>query len=163
MRKMIQVKGEEQKFKFRVSGLLVHEGKLLTVDMNDSGFLCLPGGYVELGEDSETAILREMMEEVKYFVKINKCIAVIENFFINKKGIKIHEVAFYYLLDMTNDNKEKIEDYEYIENDNGAMIKHAFKWIELKEIKNVDFKPGILKDKLSNSDFSFSHIIYKEF
>jgi len=162
MRQIIQVKNEEQKFKFRVSGLLVHDGKLLTVDMDNSGFLCLPGGYIELGEDSKTAILREMEEEVKYSVQVNKCVAVVENFFVNKKGIKMHEVAFYYLLDIASDNQEKIEDYEFVENDNGGMIKHQFKWIKLKDIKNVDFKPAILKDKLSNSDFSFSHIIYKE-
>lgn len=162
MGQMIQVKNEEQKFKFRVSGLLIHDNKLLTVDMDDSGFLCLPGGYVELGEDSKTAILREMEEEVKYSVNVNKCIAVIENFFVNKKGIKMHEVAFYYLLDIINDNKETLEDYEFIENDNGNMIKHQFKWIRLEDIKNIDLKPSILKDKLFNKDFDFSHIIYKE-
>ncbi len=31
--------------------------------MDDSGFLCLTGGYVELGETTETAVIREMNEE----------------------------------------------------------------------------------------------------
>ena len=32
--------------------------------MDDSDFWCLPGGYVELGETTEQACLRELKEEV---------------------------------------------------------------------------------------------------
>ena len=38
------------------SGLIIKDNKLLLVDMDDSGFLCLPGGYVELGETTEVAV-----------------------------------------------------------------------------------------------------------
>ena len=159
MRQMIQVKSEEGKFKFRVSGILKSGNKILTVDMDNSGFLCLPGGYVELGEDTETALLREMKEEVKYSITVDRCIAIIENFFVNKKGITMHEVAFYYLLTTKDDD---IQDYSSVENDNGGIINHSFHWINLDEIAQMDFRPAILKEKLSNHDFSLSHIIYKE-
>ena len=162
MSQSVKVVTDNCKFKFRVSGLLVHNGKLLTTDMDDSGFLCLPGGYINLGEDSKAAVLREMEEEVKYKVEVDHCIAVVENFFVNKKGITMHEVAFYYLLNIANGNSEKVEDYQFIESDDGRPIKHDFKWIDLKNIYNVDFRPAVLKDKLYKADFEFEHIIYKE-
>lgn len=158
----VKIVTDECKFKFRVSGLIVHDGKLLTTDMDDSGFLCLPGGYIDLGEDSRVAILREMSEEVKYKVEVDKCVAVVENFFINKKNITMHEVAFYYLLNVSSDNNYLIEDYEFIENDKGRPVKHNFKWVELAKINEVDFRPIILKDKLAKGNFEFEHIIYHE-
>lgn len=53
MRESIKKKTNDYNFKFRVSGLIIKNNKLLLVDMDDSGFLCLPGGYVELGETTE--------------------------------------------------------------------------------------------------------------
>ena len=49
MRESIKIKTDDYIFKFRVSGLIIANNKLLLVDMDDSGLLCLPGGYVELG------------------------------------------------------------------------------------------------------------------
>ena len=64
MRESIKIKTNDYNFKFRVSGLVIRNNKLLLVDMDDSGFLCLPGGYVELGETTEEAVKRELIEEI---------------------------------------------------------------------------------------------------
>lgn len=82
MSKSIKIKTEDYNFKFRVSGLVIKNNKLLLVDMDDSGFLCLPGGYVELGETTEVAIKRELVEEVGKKFDISKYLGVVENFFI---------------------------------------------------------------------------------
>ena len=68
----ISIKSEEGKFKFRVCGVLEHNNKYLLVKMNENNFYCLPGGHVELGEDTDTAVVREMQEELGYQVKIKK-------------------------------------------------------------------------------------------
>lgn len=52
--------------------------------MDDSEFLCLPGGYVELGESTELAVKRELFEEVGKKFDISKYLSVVENYFINK-------------------------------------------------------------------------------
>ena len=44
-----------------MSGLIIKNNKLLLVDMDYSGFPCLPVGYVELGETTEDAVKRELL------------------------------------------------------------------------------------------------------
>ena len=62
MRNSIKIKNDNLNFKFRVSGIIIKNNKILFVDMDDSDFWCLPGGYVELGETTEQACLRELKE-----------------------------------------------------------------------------------------------------
>ena len=76
----IKIDCEEGKFKFRVCGILRVQDKYLVVKINDNNFYCLPGGHVELGEDTDTAVLREMHEELGYKVNIERMVCVVQNF-----------------------------------------------------------------------------------
>ena len=159
MRKSIKMKTEELNFKFRVSGIVFKDSKVLFVDMDDSGFLCLPGGYVELGETTEEACLRELNEEVRKKFKIEKYCGVIENFFRNKFNKDIHEISFYYVL--TTNDELAATDFIIMENDKGNIVKLSFKWIDLKEIENYDIRPIFLKTILKNN-LTFNHIVINE-
>lgn len=161
MRESIKMKTEDYNFKFRVSGVIIKNDKLLLVDMDDSGFLCLPGGYVELGETTEEAMRKELLEEIGEKFEIDKYLGVVENYFINKYAKKIHEISFYYLMTPI----EKIDtnnNFTIIENDKGRKIKLDIKWIDLKEIKNYDIRPSILKQILESKNLEFNHLILNE-
>ena len=56
----IEIKTAQKKFKYRVNGIIIHNNKILTIKMKNNTSYCLPGGHVELGEDSKNAVLREM-------------------------------------------------------------------------------------------------------
>ena len=133
MRQSIKIKTNDYNFKFRVSGLIIKENKLLLVDMDDSGFLCLPGGYVELGETTEEAIKRELLEEVGINFSTTEYLGMVENYFINKFSKQIHEMSIYYLMSP----KDKIDttDFTIIENDKGKKIKLDFKWIDINKYR----------------------------
>lgn len=160
MRESIKIKTNDYNFKFRVSGLIIKNNKLLLVDMDDSGFLCLPGGYVELGESTEEAVIRELVEETKKKIRISKYLGVVENYFINKYQKKIHEIAFYYLLEFV-DTSVKEDDFTLIENDKNYEIKLDFKWVDINELNNFDVRPYFIKD-LINKDLEFNHLIFNE-
>ena len=160
MRESIKIKTDDYNFKFRVSGLIMKNNKLLLVDMNDSGFLCLPGGYVELGETTEVAVKRELLEEVGKKFDISKYLGVVENYFINKYSKRIYEISFYYL--MTSIENIDTNNFTIIENDKGNKIKLNFKWIDLKEIGNYDIRPSFLKQILESGNFEFNHLIFNE-
>ncbi len=159
MRESIKMNREELNFKFRVSGIVIKDRKVLFVDMDDSGFLCLPGGYVELGETTEQACLRELSEEVRKDFKIDKYCGVIENFFKNKYNKNIHEISFYYLL--TSNDELDINNFTLMENDKGNIIKLDFKWIDLEEIEKYDIRPKYLKNILKNN-LDFNHLVIDE-
>ena len=160
MRESIKIKTDDYNFKFRVSGLIIKDNKLLLVDMDDSGFLCLPGGYVELGETTEVAVKRELLEEVGKKFDIIEYLGVVENYFINKYSKKIHEISFYYL--MTPIENIGTNNFTIVGNDKGHKIKLDFKWIDLKEINNYDIRPSFIKEILNNENLKFNHLIFNE-
>ena len=162
MRQSIAIKTDNYNFKFRVSGIVINDNKLLLVDMDNAGFLCLPGGHVELGETSEQAICREMEEELGFKLEIEKYLGVVENFFFSKYNKTTHEICFYYLLKPIKGEKAIYNDYSLIENDKGHNIKLDFKWINLNELDNYDVRPKFLKTIVQNKSLTIGHIIFNE-
>lgn len=149
----ISIKSEEGKFKFRVCGILEHNGKYLLVKMNTNDFYCLPGGHVELGEDTEMAVMREMQEELGYEVKIKKLLAINQNFFLdNIDNKKFHELGFYYLVEAVDKNKINTSDYIREELDKGKIQHLNFKWFDLDQMKTSDVRPNFIKDILLNDE-----------
>ncbi len=160
MQEHINFKNNERTFKLRVSGLIIKEGKVLLLEMDDAGFFCLPGGHVELGETTEEAMIREMKEETEKDTYIKKYLGNIENFFLNKRNVNVHEIAYYYLMDFKEDIP--IKDIVRMEDDHGVAVKLNFKWFDLKEIANINLKPSYLKDILTSNNFEFNHLIIKD-
>ena len=83
----IKILGNDLKFKYRVSAIFIRDNKLL-VNKYDENSYCLPGGYVEIGETSMEAMLRELKEELNLDFDIINFAGVMENFFTNLKGQK---------------------------------------------------------------------------
>lgn len=159
MSEMIGIKTNKLNFKFRVSGIVLKDNKVLLVDMDDSGFLCLPGGYVEIGETTQQACLRELSEEIEKEFEIEQYCGVIENFFENKFNKLIHEISFYYKVKPIDDME--LKDFVIIEEDNGNTIKLDYKWIDLNELDNFDIRPDFLKIILKNK-LNFNHMEINE-
>ncbi len=162
MRESIKIKNNTCNFKFRVAGILIYNSKILFVRANNDDFYCLPGGYVELGETTITALLREMEEELGFKVKINKYLGIIENFFINKNEQKVQEICIYYEVGLEDINTANLNDYSLIENDKGRLIHLNFKWLNINELANYNIKPIILKDIIKNNNITINHIIINE-
>lgn len=157
----IEFKNETQKFKFRVNGIVIKNNKILTIKMKNNISYCLPGGHVELGEDTHAAILREMLEEIDTPVSIDKEIAIVENFYTDKKGLETHELSFYYLVSPENFDKILLQNYEKIKNDKGEIKIHNFEWLEIDSLNQYDFRPEFLKEKLMMKNYNLDHIIIK--
>ena len=154
----IRIKNDNFDFKFRVSGIFIKDNKILLVDMDDSGFLCLLGGHVELGEKTENALIRELLEETKKKIKIKKYLGVMENYFVNKYSIKIHEICFYYLIDFVEDIK--LNNFIVFEDDN-AKTKLEYHFIDIKDVDKYDVRQSILKEMVKNN-LEFKHYVIEE-
>ena len=150
----VKIDSAEGKFKFRVCGILKVKDKYLTVKIQNNDFYCLPGGHVELGEDTDSAVLREMKEELGYEVKIVKLVSIIQNFFKAKDGRVFHELGYYYIVEPTNLDDVNLDDYVITELDKGKLVRLEFKWFTLDELKQTRFLPEVLKHELDNTTFT---------
>lgn len=155
----IEIKTSEKKFKYRVNGIIIHDKKLLALKMKNNVSYCLPGGHVELGESSQKAILREMLEETQTKVSIDKTFSVVENFYTDKNNLKTHEISFYYLVKPYNFDKIKFDNYSVSELDKGEEKQHNFEWLDISSLENIDFRPSFIKNKLISGNYDFEHII----
>lgn len=157
----IKIKTDTQKFKYRVNGIILHNRKILTLKMGNNASYYLPGGHVEFGEDSRTAVIREMFEETETPVIIDKEFAVVENFYLDKNSLQTHEISFYYIVKPENFDKMSLQNYVITENDKGEMKNHNFEWLDISSLKDLDFRPEFIKEKLISHNFDFEHIIIK--
>ena len=140
----VRIDSQDGNFKFRVAGVLKYEDKYLFVKMNENDFYCLPGGHVELGEDTEMAVLREMNEELGFPVQITKFLGETQNFFNKTDGKIFHEIAYYYQVEAISEKDVTKKDFTRLENDKGFIQHLEFKWLTKEEMKNVKFRPPFL-------------------
>jgi ADP-ribose pyrophosphatase YjhB (NUDIX family) len=154
MNQDIKISNGDNKFKFRVSGILIVDNKLLTVKIENNDFYCLPGGHVELMENTKDAIIREFYEETRIKVDIDRLVYVTENFFNGNLG-NCHEIGFYYLLKPKN--KIMTKDFNLIEKDKEGNVRLDFKWISIDNLEN--FKPEFIKEEIKNDSKDIKHFI----
>ncbi len=153
----IKVKAEGQKFKFRVCGLVKNGDKVLVQKIMNNPFYCLPGGHVELGEDTKSAVNREITEEIGNSIKNEELFAIIENFFDGTENEQYHELGFYYKAELQNPIEPK--DYVVVENDKGVEKRLEYKWVDKKSIQDIDFRPVVLKPLLFEESAKVEHFI----
>lgn len=154
MREDIKLSIKDYKFKYRVSGILIVDNKVLTVKIANNNFYCLPGGHVEMFENTNHAVLREFEEETGIKTKVDRLTYVCENFFNGNLG-KMHELGFYYIL--KPENNITTENFEIVEKDKEGDVSLKFKWMDVDSVNN--FKPEFLKNRIKSLPQKVEHII----
>jgi 8-oxo-dGTP pyrophosphatase MutT (NUDIX family) len=157
MKQEIRFKTEDSNYYNRAVGIIKHNDRFLVMNVNNGPYYHLPGGHIELGEDSTTAISREIKEELDYTVKHVHLFCIQENFYA-KNGTSQHGVEYYYRIELVED--VDTVDREVMELDRGEE-KHLFiKWVTVDELKEIDLKPFTVKDLIVNDNLdTLTHII----
>ena len=150
----ITINVEDYKLNVRAAAIIIHNNKILTHRNINSDHYALIGGRVQIGEDSETTIKREILEELGKEIEITGYITTIENFF-EMKSEKYHEIMFVYKAEFTNDQDRKIEDT--IKNLEGKEYL-MYEWLELDKIDEYPLKPKCIKEVLKNGKFPIHKI-----
>lgn len=152
---------EKEEFHVRTCGIIKQEDKFLVMRANKTPYYHIPGGHIEIGEDSEQAIIREIKEEIGSDVKETKLIAIQENFWI-RDNRKCHGIEFYYIVILKQ--YLQMDDYERIENDKDKEKLLEIKWVNSEELKDIDLRPNNIKDMLVNEEYfeGVKHIIKRD-
>ena len=104
---------------------LLYRNKILVTKIRDNEFFFFPGGHVELLENTDDAVVRELNEELYFEVRKKKLLYIHENFF-EARNSKFHELCFYHLVEPIDKNL-KTDDIIWQENDKGEILFHNFK------------------------------------
>ena len=152
---MINFKIDNGVFNFRVAGLLFYENKVLVHRLINDNFYAFPGGRVEMFEDTENTIIREMNEELGVDVRVNRLLWIFEHFF-NHNNNKYHEICFYYLIECNDNCLLNKGDSFYITEGNNEF---EFRWIDLKDIQNEVVYPTFIKNKIENLPITIEKIV----
>lgn len=145
----ITINVEDYKLNVRAAGMIIHNNKVLTHRNVNEDHYALIGGRVQVGEDSETTLKREIMEELGKEIEITGYISTIENFF-ELKGEKYHEIMFVHKAEFVNEKDKKIEDT--IKNIEGKEYLQ-YEWLDLGKIDEYPLLPEAIKEVLKNGKF----------
>ena len=141
----VKIKTKSEFFKYSVRGIIEQDGKYLLMRFLDvaedllSGFYFL-GGCVEIGEDSYTAIKREIKEEIGCEIEA-KFICFVENFYHHANKL-CHDVGGLFLIKPLS--QLPMEDFIVIENDKGEEKKLEFKWLTKEQLATFDVRPKMV-------------------
>lgn len=160
MKPEVKFKTKDYNYYNRAVGIIKKDNKYLILNVDNSAYYHIPGGHIEINEDSLTTITREIKEELDYTVKKAKLFCIQENFY-EKKGVTQHGVEYYYLIE-TLEDIETI-DREFIENDRGEEKYLLIKWVSIEELKKIDLRPLTVKDLMvKNKLGTLTHIIQRD-
>lgn len=142
-------------FNFRVAALIRNGNKILVEKNSAVDYYGLVGGRCKLGEDSITALIREIKEETGEDVSFIKSIGMLENFFISRyTNGPYHEILIIHELEFRN--KEMYQKDEIINLEEECNAK--FYWRDISSLDKC--KPKIVFEHLN--DKTFFHLISKD-
>ncbi len=103
---------KEREFEICARAVIVIDDRFLVCKRKSKEYFFFPGGHVEFFEKAENALKRELKEELD--IEINKKMVLMgigENMY-KQDNERRHEVNFFYLIDPSEDIKDKsLEDH----------------------------------------------------
>lgn len=144
----ISFKTELGKFNYRVCAVIVNGNKLLVMKDNHADYYYLPGGRVQFNETAESAVLRELKEELEIDAKILRPLYFNQNFF-NEDVLKIdyHEIGIYFLIDISKtDILSRGESFSGVE----TAKNQRFEWMTFDRVKKEYLYPNFIKENIDN-------------
>lgn len=113
----------------------INNDRILLARQRSKQWYFLPGGHVEPGEPIQTALTRELVEELDTTPKIARFIGVVEHRY-EEDGTDHHELNL--VFDVTLPTTEITSREDHLE----------FTWLAVADLAHTDLRPGRLKDGL---------------
>lgn len=144
---------DNTRFNARSSAIIYNKDKtkVLLFKIVDRDYFMLPGGRIEIYEDSLNAIKREVLEETGFDLEFELC-SIQENF-LEKDNKKIMQYCFCYKAIYNED----ITQEKFICKDNKGQM---FYWVNINDLQNYKLLPNSTYELINNSE-NIKHIIEK--
>ncbi|PKR79161.1 NUDIX hydrolase [Halalkalibacillus sediminis] len=132
-------------FNYRVAAVMIEKGYVLIHKQTKDNHWALPGGRVEVLEDSQSSVKRELKEELNVEVKIDQLLWFSENFFEYKKR-NFHELGLFYKVSPVKGSFDY--DLEPFYGEEGEHV--TYQWVPIAEIDKILLYPEFLQSALKN-------------
>lgn len=133
-------------FNLRAAAVILHEGRILAMQDENSPYYYIPGGRIGFGETAGDAVLREVREELGIDARIIRPLWLNQGFFNEDvTQVDYHEVALYFLVDVTGTELLSRGD-SFIRHE--GRHTHRFQWLPIDRLRDEYFYPLFLKDAL---------------
>jgi len=116
----------------------------------------LPGGTVELGESSQSAVVRELREELGEQLHVQRLVFLVENGFAHQ-GQQHHELGLYYLGSFEERAAVNFKTDAFAGYEPAADLE--FRWFSQQELGGLDLRPSFLTSALANTPLEFRHVV----
>ena len=148
----------KKRLNVRVAGIIEQNGHLLAVKETGEDAYYLPGGRVQLGEQTGDAIFREMEEELGKPVGSAELVYVAESFF-DRFDARYHEYGFYYRVEVPDWVPFHPEDCVLTGVDDGVEL--DFRWIkqDLGDFTRKNLYPIKMREHLLEIPNQVTHIV----
>ncbi len=142
---------DRRSFGVRATALLVRDNQIYLAKSPSGSYYPL-GGAILVGETTEEAVKREVMEEIGIDVAVKELAFVVENqFVIDEKAF--HQIEFHYILEPLEEPKSHMEEW-------GG--RRSCEWIPISQLETIELQPSFLKTALTNWQGGVQHIINKD-
>lgn len=156
MAKDVSLIVDNVKLNYRTAVILCCGENVLLHKPNADDFWNMPGGRVKFGEDSLSALKREISEELGYEIEESKLIAFGENFF-TYRDVFYHELVTIYKVEVAS--SEKLAQMQgFTSLDNPDMTYH---WFNKKEVANIKCLPKIIYSLVDKENDDVLHFMEK--
>ncbi len=149
------------RFNYRVAGLALRGGHVLTCREDEDGYVMLPGGRVEMGEPSPVALAREIAEELRTTAEIGPLVYTVENFFERDRQ-RFHEIGLYYRVTLPEAFPFQSDGVCLETEDEGHRLRFQWVPVEREALLQVNLLPRWMIGRLAQLPDRSEHLIMRE-
>ena len=140
---------DKKEIRVRCRGVIIHEGKLLTVRHTGKDFLALPGGHLEFGEGPKECVSREILEELGVEPEIGSVM------YINTFSSSETEQSIEFFFEIKNS-----ADYLNLENAHRSHAHEIDEYVWVDPTDDVEIKPEKFKVIFKSGDLNYGDTIF---
>lgn len=148
----------DSRFRYRVGAIIIENECILFAKNELDDYYYSIGGGVHVGEDAESAVKREVLEETGVEYEIERLAFIHENFFDGSgtlEGLKCHEISFYFL--MKPRGTQKLNSNSYTQG-----VRENMCWLPIKDLKDYIAYPSFFAEKLECMGEHIEHIVTQD-